>query len=425
MTDWLVRSTPFGLTVAYFAAHQGGKYYPGNLLQEIGLAIVALLYVVWLYRTRRWEWCGSANWTLWMVFVPGMAISFVAFYAMLFAAHSGAPALPSALALRYFGFALVAPIMVASMRGGVAIERHERAFLLALVALIINYTFNYVRLDLESVLHSGDRILASMTVWDEWRGFRLKPNFYSLYLLVFVGVFAIRRRNLGRWKPVMLLAALAAIAWIAHLRPRAGMLSLSASSLLFWLFLSSPRRTGALFAFAPVGALVTATYVISIWSEFTFGLRHDWSFVARMQSFSIALDVVREYPFFGYGQRSFHSISYQDLFGEHFFPGDIGIMGIAFRNGLVGVLGFLFLQLTLTCRAVGTHWAMRRRGYEPSVIMCGLSVLLIGMTFLMVTEPALIFEFGFALVPITLGFTAIWQIRLDPDSGANSNEGMA
>jgi len=395
-----------GLVLFYFFAFQGGWYYH-RATQELGLAAIAALYLYCVIAT------GLQNpaqrdyrWEKWAWGAPLFVLGFVSFYALLFSVHTDANPVPGMLALRYYAALLVVPVLFLSYKLGVSIQTHERILFVALVLLLLNYTFNYFRIDPTIALHSEDHTIRAIVTYDEWRGYRLKPNYYSFYLLTFLGFLLAFRPGYGWLRPLGLAAALSCVFWLGVLRPRAGLLGMTFAALSYGLFLARSARLGMLFTVAPIALVTAALFLAANATAFVDSFRNDWSFIARLQSYRIALSVIQEYPLFGFGQASYYSLSYQDVFGHHFYPGDIGLVGVGFRNGLIGVAFYVGFHLYLVQHLVRVNWRYRRRHGRTTPGLVALTVLVIGLLPILPTQPAFAFDFGLPVAGISLGFAA-------------------
>jgi len=395
-----------GLVAFYFFAFQGGWYYH-RITQEAGLAAIVGLF---LYCVVRSGLVGRSErdyrWETWALGAPLFILGFVGFYSLLFSAHTGANPVPSMLAMRYYGSLLIVPVLFLSYKLGVSIRMHERILLAALILLLLNYSFNYLRIDPEIAIRSNDHTVRAVVTFDEWRGYRLKPNYYSFYLLSFLGFLTALRSGNTWLRASGLVAAMACLGWLAVLRPRAGILGMSAASFAYPLFLARPSRLGPLLAVAPVGLLGAGLLLVANADAIVDHFRSDWSFIARLQSYRIALSVIADHPLFGFGQASYYSLSYQDIFGHHFYPGDIGLVGVGFRNGLLGVLFYIGFHLFLIQYLLRASWSFRRRFGSSSPTLVALLLLVIGLLPIVVTQPAFAFDFGLPVAGIALGFAA-------------------
>jgi len=139
--------------------------------------------------------------------------------------------------------------------------------------------------------------------------------------------------------------------------PRVLMVSAVIALILYGAFLSRPTRAKVFTVLVPLFILLSALLVPQVQSVVTSTLGQDPSFTARANSTQIALKVFAEYPIFGLGQDSLKSISYQQLFGPNFYPGDIGLLGVAFQYGLVGVLLYVILSAWLFANLLRLLWS--------------------------------------------------------------------
>ena len=196
------------------------------------------------------------------------------------------------------------------------------------------------------------------------------------------------------------------LVWLAVLVPRAGLLSTTTAALLYLTLLERGRVQPVLALFPAIAVCATAAL---IWNADRIAdhLSSDWSFIARLQSSRIALASLAEHPLFGFGTSSYYSVSYQDVFGRHFYPGDIGLLGVVFRNGLLGAGFYLAAQLHLTGRCVRTVWIRFERTGRAEPVLSMIAVLFIALTFMLPIQPALAFNFGFPVVGLALGFASI------------------
>ena len=410
MSDREKLVTGAALVLCYFTALHGGAYFAGNRLQEVGLAVLLALW------GRNALAVGTADrsigWHAWLVVPAACATSFVTFYAVVFSYHTGANPLPGMFALRYFLWILIAPILLFTAARGVSIREHQRFFWLALALLLLNYSFHAFTIDFESVHASENRSLRAFIGYDPWRGYRLKPNYYAMYLTVLVsaGMMVRERTRLGRRTAGLLL--LAALAWLSVLLPRAGLLSVATATVLYAFVLSRPHRLHALFLAAPPAAFAAGIALLVFAGDLNANFQNDWSYLARLESSRTAMRVLEAHPLFGIGTASYYSLSYQDLFGRHFYPGDIGILGMAFRNGLLGAALLVFVQVALFVRLLRTDWLLRHHTGRSIPIVSGFCVLALACTFLLPIQPVLAFGFGFPILGFSLGFDGVARLSL-------------
>jgi len=95
------------LFIALFTGLQGGRYYAGNIAQELGILCSGLLYLVGafisLFHLERREW---NRWVL----MPVLLMAFIiCLWGLVFAARYGGNPLYNIMASREFFFILLAP----------------------------------------------------------------------------------------------------------------------------------------------------------------------------------------------------------------------------------------------------------------------------------------------------------------------------
>jgi len=154
-----------------------------------------------------------------------------------------------------------------------------------------------------------------------------------------------------------MVVTMLSLAYLLVSVPRILFVSAAIALIVYGAFLSHPGRARTFTVLLPLGILLIALSVPQLASIVisTHGL--DPSLTTRVSSARMAWDVFAEYPVFGLGQDSLESISYQQLFGSNFYPGDIGLLGIAFQYGLVGVVLYIFLGMWLFANLLKFLWS--------------------------------------------------------------------
>lgn len=392
----------FALFVVFYTGLKGGYYFLANRTQELGLlfliclfgygALVAALNV--RSRDLRWSWWVFAT----LAFI-GYTFVLPGF---LFSRHTGVSMFPSIFASREFLIAFLAAALYFLYRVGYRVEDIERVFGIAIIALVFSYLFHYFRIDLESAYYSSDTTTASMVTWDEWRGFRLKPPGIALQfgtILAPYMLFASRSNGarifwgltflvcLWSWSVLMARSTIAVMIigvilyhfWFAH------------KSRLVFFFLSLP-------AVIPLMTLMTYNYFTA-----TEGLD------VRAKSYSIALDTLSQYPLLGFGQQSGATLTEQQIFWHKFYSADIGILGIAFKYGLIGAFLYYALLLFSLQRAIRTNWLIRKHTGKPNIILIAFTAKGTGDLFKFVLSVDYVYIEGILSAALVIALTSIYQ----------------
>ena len=162
-----------------------------------------------------------------------------------------------------------------------------------------------------------------------------------LFSALYFGRRALQARSLYT-VGVDIAVAVLSLAFLVVDIPRVLLASALLALLLYALFLARPRRAGVFTVLLPLGTLIIVLSLPQISATFASLFDTDLSYTVRVESSQIAWELFSKYPLFGMGQDSVASTTFQELFGRHFFPSDIGLLGVMFKFGLVGLLVYLF-----------------------------------------------------------------------------------
>lgn len=321
------------LLIGLLGAFGVGNYYPGLYVGEMAGLCVIVLHL-WLVLETRVKSRGYL-----MAVLPAFAlVSIVLLYAYVFSARMEAPLLPSVLAQRDFVFFLLAPIAYLLCARGWGLDEFRRIFLLAALLALANYVAVLATTNLEAWASSGNAYLEAQVTYDEARGYRLKgPTFVFLFAALYFGWRMLRAKSALLLGLSLTLTALPVALLIIN-APRSAVMAVVAALVLYGAFLSRVRST--VLSVVLASALISAGifFVPYLVDAFLAAFGSDWSYEVRVESAERAWAYFLEYPLLGIGQESYQSISYQDLLGERFYPSDIGLLGLAFQYGLVGVI---------------------------------------------------------------------------------------
>jgi len=386
------------LFVCFLGALGVDDYFPRSILQEaIGaLTLFAAFALAIVTRLPGERWVT-------LLILPLAAIAATALlYAFVFSQARGAPLLPSLLAQRFYVFYLLGPLVLLAWRAGAPQEEIEASFIAALYAAGFVYVVCYLALPLALYAESAEPTLRRLVQVDDWRGVRLKGPMF-----VFLLLFALEARRLLRPRGALpLLATLVALLGLLALFlvnvPRAHLAALAIAGALWPLFFAGPKRFRMGLAIAPLFATLGAALLFLVWDDVARTFEADPSFRVRMQTAYYALQTIGERPLLGIGQASYRSTSYHDLYGTNFYPSDIGMLGVWFRYGLVGVVGYVALGVTLL-------WGAARLAHRPGAPALHKALLftLVVMHVISATSPILISREGIAVAGLCFGLMAI------------------
>jgi hypothetical protein len=132
----------------------------------------------------------------------------------------------------------------------------------------------------------------------------------------------------------------------------------------------------------------------------------------RLRSYSIAWESIKETPFLGFGQQSNYTKTEQDIFWYKFYSADIGITGVAFKYGFIGVAVYIFFSVFLVMRLVRSIWLYKYAYGRINPVMFSILVVLLTQLLNIILNTTLIFIQGLTLASFTIGITAVWRHKI-------------
>ncbi len=390
------------LGLALFAGFQGGRYFFQNRLQELGIAAAMALFVyaalqsAFITKNFRWSW---------WCFVPTVfVLAVMGCYSLLYSLNANTVFLPSFMASREYMLVFIAPAVYLLYQAGFEIKRLEKTFVFVLVALVFHYLFHYFTMDLRAVFLSTDHTVASLVVYDEWRGYRLKAPTSAIVILVLYSVISLfQPGSLG--KKAVFLSLLCACFYIwSFFMPRQIIAVLVLTLLLYPVWFCRPNRTNLL----ALGIPLVFIALIALSDTVLYRFENAEGGDMRMTSYKIAWRIFTEHMFLGFGRDSEYSKTYQDILGEHFHPSDIGIFGIAFKYGLVGIVTYIYLNLNIVFRLIKVKWYYRRACGMHNPLVWSLFIFMTAMFLVLILQPALSYAQGLTVASFCMGYTACY-----------------
>ena len=390
------------LFIALFAGCQGGRYYLANRLQELGIASALALFALgaWrgLFRLEFREW---RRWVAAPVLLIGgiMLVS-----ASVFALQHEGRLLHSFLSAREFLLGFLGPGVYLLCRTGLPLRSVQRVAWFSIIALMVNYLWFYTTMDLQAAFFSSDHTVSNLVTYDEWRGFRLKPPLFAI-MVGLLGALMMIFQARGFWAVVFAAAvlALAAHIWSIVLF-RATLATLLLALLVYPLFLARASQAARLFVLAPL--ILLSLPALAAHALETFQAAEGGGIRAR--AFLAAFDYLHHHWLLGAGEDSAYGDSYQDIVAPYFFPSDIGLVGTAFKYGLVGVFLYLWMhgKIWLALWRANGHHRARAGRHDP--LLWALLLFMTAQTFNLMLNPGLAYAQG-----ITLGALALALARYE------------
>lgn len=297
------------------------------------------------------------------VYLPALGLlGFVLLYAYVFHLRTDEPLLPSILAQRYYVFVLLAPSVYLLFVRGWKPADLRRVFVLAMLTAAAGYALYDVTLSPQSALLSGRFFVLQLgSSYLDAGGELRRLNAVTLFLLLyFAGRLLQARRPLPIASGVVAVSVLLLVVTI----PRALLASAGVALILYVLFLRRPGRAALTMIMLPLYGFVAALLSPDLRDAFIGAFSSDLSYEVRVVEVQKAWQSIREYPLLGFGQDSVQSLSYQDIFG-HLYPADIGLLGVAFQYGLLGLVVYLAFVAWLCTNLLRLVWTHAGAGAGP------------------------------------------------------------
>lgn len=358
----------FALVIVFLTAFRAMRYYVGGRLQELGLLFALILFVYSAVVVALNDKRPCLGWNKWF-FVPlGLIVYAMILPGYLWATNTGATILPSIMASREFLIILICPAIYFLYRMGLPVSDIEKAIHIALIFAVFSYITLRLTLPLESWWVSSDPHLKSLVVWDSVRGYRLKMPGTAFFLALYVAPLQIFRTTDPVMKAIWIATLSLAILGLVLIQGRAMTASIVMGVMLYLFFFASRARM-ALLVFALPAIIVVMYGAIDFYFQQTEALYRSGHGI-RYVSYNIAFEQLNKFPLFGVGMNSKQSLSEQMLFGREFDSFDLGIVGIAFRYGLVGAVLHTVGALWVNARAIKGNWYYKdMHGYGNPIII--------------------------------------------------------
>jgi hypothetical protein len=325
----------------------------------------------------------------------------------VFEMHQNLSALISALTLRGWLYFLIVPAMAAMIRSGVEIKTMMNVVKLSLlICCMVMFVFSFA-VDLEALKKSNDPEVTNLVRFDDLRGYRLSILHFATIATVMLGLTSLfSRQKSSILDPLMVIVGGVVLA-MGFSRVLVGLAI--ASALIFFAF-RNVRYSSIL---AVVGSLLIAGYmaICGVLLEYSLDANIvDSSAQARHLSLQRAEPIIAKYPFFGYGQAISSKLSYTDIFGAGFAPSDLGVTGVVFRFGYIGLVIYTAIAIW-TFAGAWRFWDAAR-----GVLGLGAAtfpIMAIMMVLCSVSFPSFIAGDGFAIVVVTVGLSAFTRAQVE------------
>ncbi|MEO0438332.1 MAG: O-antigen ligase family protein [Pseudomonadota bacterium] len=393
------------LFMAVFAGFQGGRYYLANRLQELGIACALLLFTVgiWraLFRLNYYEW---RAWAM----RPVLLISGIMIVSgMVFSLNYEGKFINSVFSAREFLLAFCGPGIYLLCRTGLPLAKVERVIWLALFALIMNYLFFYFTMDLRQAFFSSDHTVSNLVTYDAWRGFRLKPPLFAIMVALLASMaLLLQKRGALSKLASLLLIGLSAYIWSIVLF-RSTLATMLLAILLYPVFFSHRNRLKLAILVTPLLIIAVPMGTSILVDNF---LNADGGGI-RAKAYVKGIEFFQLHPILGVGEDSAYGESYQDIVAPYFYPSDIGLVGIAFKYGVVGVFLYLFLHFKILFCLWKANLFCKSTDNRVNPLLWGLLMFMTAQTFNLVLNPGLAYAQGITAGSMAFALASLHLVR--------------
>jgi hypothetical protein len=404
VNQFRVSITPFFVLLiflAIFAGCQGGRYYFANRLQELGIASALLLFLAGSWRS--FFTLSAKEWQRWVYLPVILVVGIMLISAVVFSVNYQGSMLYSFFAAREFMLAFAGPGIYLLCRTGLSQKLVELVIWVVLVALMLNYLFFCLTMDLSAVFFSPDHTVSNLVTYDEWRGFRLKPPLFAIMVGLLGSFMLFLQSRLWLIRCIALvIMGLAVYIWSIVLF-RSTMATMLLSVILYPMFLSSRNRLHALVVLMPVGLIIVPLVLQFAMLHF---LQADGGNI-RAKAFALAFEHIPQHFLLGAGEDSNYGRSYQDLIAPYFYPSDLGLVGTFYKYGLLGTLLYLFIHFKIWFSLWRANLSIRADNASPNALIWGLLIFFTAQTFNLALNPGLAYAQGITLGSLALALACL------------------
>ena len=291
------------------------------------------------------------TWML-LLFIPPLILCLTAIWSYRFNIFFGGDLSSNLLAQRWFFYWLLYPIGLALYENGMPLRKILHTIYITFILVLAIFAFRQLTIDFSLELTQGDN--ARYIRNDSFRGYRLYFAQYAFYAALYVSLAGAFFAKKNRWLFAIgffLLAALYSQVY-SRLHIAESILVISFTALAFGdgtAKIQPIRQIISMILFITLGLIAIPFAVDYLSADKASG---QW----RLNSLEIILNEFSSRPWFGTGPGSTQSISLGDIFGAKFAPSDLGLIGITFVFGIVGLAIDIFLLLKV--------WNAARLGFN-------------------------------------------------------------
>ncbi|MFM2049593.1 MAG: hypothetical protein RL682_84 [Pseudomonadota bacterium] len=370
----------------------------------MGVTVVLFFYAAYFAAQVK---NSSANWSFWF-FGPLLGIALITTIpAYLFSNHNNVAMLPSVLANRAILNYLISPCIVFLYVSGTSISEIENTIISVMKWSVIVYLFSYFTLPLPTYFVSDDPWKAGLVTFD-YRGYRLKIPFKVMVIsaTLFLHKLGTDKANRGTW---LMFSAFVVLSLNLY-TSRSLNAGIVISAVAFFLLLKNKRRAPLFMMFLPIIILGQAYGIISFFDH--LAIENAAGKDVRYDSYKKAVGIIEKYPLLGMGMASAATITDSKLIWKYFFADDIGIVGVAYRYGVIGALLYLTFAFKLISNQISLHWKYTALNMRNSSLQIALLCTMINAVLNMILNLDFINPDGVMFASLVIALNAIHKRHL-------------
>lgn len=393
------------LFIEIFAGFQGGRYIMSNRLQEVGILLALVVFIIgaWLSLFR----LPQNVWKRWVNLPCLLLFGIMIIWAVTFGLNFNESILFSIFSSREFLLGFIGPGIYLIVRSGYPLAQLEKVIWTTLLALLLNYLYFYFTMDLREAFFSTDHTISNLVTYDEWRGFRLKPPMSAVVLSLLGGLMLIGHSQSVLGKLFAFALVTGAVYIWAIVQFRSTLATMLLALVIYWLFLFRPSRLNLIVFLTPIGVILVPILVPLIGNHF---LAAEGAGM-RVSSYLLALNHIPENLLLGVGEDNSYGRTYQDLFSRTFYPDDIGLIGILFKYGLLGFTLYLYCHSRICILLWRSNYLHRLQFKKHHPLLAAMLIMMIAQTMNLPLIPALAYAQGITTASIAFAFCALVQER--------------
>jgi multisubunit Na+/H+ antiporter MnhB subunit len=185
---------------------------------------------------------------------------------------------------------------------------------------------------------------------------------------------------------------------------RSQMATMAMAMMLYPIFFSRPNRMNLFVLAGPLGLML----LIAVSDVLIDNFMNAEGAEVRAAAYKVAWENALELPVFGYGQSSGYSKTYQDIFGPKFFPDDLGLIGMTFKYGFIGLAMYIFFNFYVVARLLKANWYYRKHYGAHNPVLWSLFLLMTALSMNLILNPGLAYMQGLTTASFSIAITACY-----------------